>query len=214
MIVDLRPQSWDPTKRETKIATCGNDRLLFVHVPKTGGSWVSAALDAAGVEVEKIGETPHSEIKDLDVRGRFTFAFVREPLSWYGSTWNYRRKHQPNDWRGRYWQPIDEWIQNLEFHDFLEKLIEDRPALLSRYYELYVGPPRDPIDFIGRYENLQEDLILALELAEQGFDEEALRAVAPVNTSAPTPPCPEEIRDRLVQSEKDAYERFYKMELA
>ena len=74
------------------MATCGNDRFLFIHVPKTGGMWVTEALQEAGVEVEEeIGATPeHPLLSELERRGRFTFAFVREPLSWYASIWKFR----------------------------------------------------------------------------------------------------------------------------
>jgi hypothetical protein len=197
------------------VATCGNDRFLFIHVPKTGGSWVSRALQAADIEVqEEFGPTAyHPLLSELDRRGRFTFAFVREPLSWYGSIWRFRNQHQFHKHPIHGGLPYDQFI-DLDFPDFVAQVAEHLPGFLSNHYELFVGPPENEIDFIGRYENLEGDLVSGLRAAGQEFDEVALRSLAAINTTAPHPPCPEETRLRLMRSEGEAYERFYKSELA
>jgi hypothetical protein len=187
------------------MASCGNERFLFLHVPKTGGSWAYKAMKAAGVELqsESTKERPHPDLSELDRRGRFTFAFVREPLPWYGSTWSFRRKR-----RYREDNVIDPYLE-LDFPDFLSKVIDTRPGFLGWYYQTFVGRFNDPIDFIGRHERLEDDLCQALRLADQDFDEEVLRGVAPDNRSDPPPPCPREVRERLVEAEWRVYERFY-----
>lgn len=169
-------------------------------------------MEAAGVEAHKLGDGYHPTRSELDTEGHFTFAFVREPVSWYGSTWSYRRWLRTTgleDMQHFY----DPWL-DLDFPDFVDRILDSQPGFLSRSYESYVGPPDDPIDFIGRFENLTDDLVRALELAGQDFDEDALRNFAPVNRSAPAPPCPPDLRARLMHVERDAYERFYKLELA
>jgi hypothetical protein len=192
--------------------TRGNERFIFIHVPRTGGTWARLAMEAAGIEARKLGDGYHPTRQELDIEGHFTFAFVREPLSWYGSEWNYRRWLRTTgiDEMKHFY---DQWL-DLAFPDFLDRIIEGRPGFLSQYYESYVGPPDDPIDFIGRFESLADDLVRALELAGQEFDEEVLRTFAPVNRSAPTPACPADLRERLVRVERNAYERFYKLEPA
>ena len=68
-------------------------RSLFVHVPKTGGTWVRAAIAAAGIDAHESGppEThDHFGVFDLPadlLAGRFTFGFVRHPVDWLKSRW-------------------------------------------------------------------------------------------------------------------------------
>ena len=41
------------------MTTLANDRMVFIHIPKTGGTWGTWAMQSAGVEFEKIGDTHH-----------------------------------------------------------------------------------------------------------------------------------------------------------
>jgi hypothetical protein len=197
------------------MATCGNDKFLFIHVPKTGGMWVTEALQAAGIEVEEeFGRTPeHPLLSELERRGRFTFAFVREPLSWYGSIWRFRNYFHLHKEPAEAQLPYDSYI-GLEFPDFIEQVAEHLPGFLSNHYELFVGPQDSEIEFIGRYERLEDDLVSALRTAGQDFDEEALRSFPPINVTGPQPECPPETRLRLMRAESEAYERFYRSEPA
>jgi Sulfotransferase family len=188
-----------------------NERLLFIHVPKTGGTWATHALRGAGVEFEPVYKPigpdttrHHPTREEISVTGRFTFAFVREPLSWYGSLYNYRRQKRFND--GSF--PGERFLDS-EFPDFLAQMVKHHPGFVSTVYESFCGPPQDEIDFIGRYERLTDDLVRALQMAGQEFDEDALRAFPPLNQSMPTPDCPDRIRLGLLHSERAVYERFY-----
>jgi hypothetical protein len=144
------------------------------------------------------------------VNGRFTFAFVREPLSWYGSWWQFRRMEDPSHRMKAFFNlfPPDRFV-NLPFEQFVAGCVDWVPGYVSRLYRGYVGPPEAPIDFVGRFERLADDLVLALRTAGQDFDEEALRSFPPVNVSAPMPACSQEVRERLMVAEREAYERFY-----
>jgi hypothetical protein len=179
--------------------------MVFLHVPKTGGVWAVEAMKAAGIEFEPIGVYGHHARYDVDIGDRFAFGFVREPLSWHGSIWNFRRKEGFSGY-------LDPWI-SLDFPDFLGQVIEHQPGHLSMYYTSFVGPPDDEIDFIGRYENLVDDLVEGLRLAGEDFDEQALRALPPLNVSSSQPHCPPELRERMIRAELDAYRRFYPEEL-
>ena len=76
-------------------------KFAFVHIPKTGGTSIKAALlpyANAGqlhFEGEKVtdlnGYRPHVKIKRGDHPGKLKFAVVRNPWSWYVSYWKFAK---------------------------------------------------------------------------------------------------------------------------
>ena len=162
---------------------------------------------AAGVEL-RIEARRHAKLGEVERRDRFTFAFVRRPFDWYGSWWGYVRTGNRHLWAFLSAYPLDKFSV-LPFPQFLEACAGWYPGWLSREFEEFVGRPDSQIEFVGRYESLQDDLVRALTLAGQDFDEDALRSVPPINTSFPPPLCSQEIKQALIRSERAAYERFY-----
>lgn len=155
-------------------------RSCFLHVPKTGGNWVKQAIAAAGIpgrEVRRSGTT-HLGRADCPQPEKFLFAFVRHPLDLYRSYWQYKM--------GTGWDAanaIDRHCSSPDFHEFVRRVIAHYPGVLGQSLEAFVGPPADEIDFVGRYEKLADDLVRALELAGESFDEAAIRTLPPVNVS-------------------------------
>jgi hypothetical protein len=187
------------------MATCGNERLLFIHVPKTGGTWVKRAMEAGGITVSQERASIHPPIWELDRQGRFSFAFVRDPLAWWGSEWKFRRFHGYKEFRDH---PYDRWL-DLGFDRFLERVVEECPGYLSRVLDDLLGQEGDSLDFIGRYENLTEDLVKALRFANESFDEEALRSVSTTNESGDPVWVFPWLLKALQEAERPAYTRFY-----
>jgi Sulfotransferase family len=188
--------------------TAGNERLLFLHVPKTGGSWAGDAMRAAGIELRREGELHDARVSRT---GRFAFAFVREPLDWFGSWWLHRRVFgydAPGEVEHGEPSVMDRFV-DLPFPDFVARTAEELPGILSKAYRKYFGPPESPIDFIGRFESLENDLVRALTLSGVEFDEDAVRKMPPNSQSGRHPDCPPEVAAKLVQSERETYERFY-----
>jgi hypothetical protein len=182
-----------------------SSRIVFLHVPKTGGTWAVHAMQAAGIELVTIG--PHVDLHEVgNNNGRIRVAFVREPLSWYGSWW--RHRHTFNDWRDD--EPLDQ-IGRAPFDTFLTDAMRMFPSFLSDFFERFTGPPDSAIEFVGRYERLADDLVDALALAGESFDERIIRALKPINVSSPEAyaSCSQEIALRLKETEVRAYQRFY-----
>jgi hypothetical protein len=189
-------------------------RIRFLHVPKTGGTWAWRALQAAGVQVEAIGGDPpsprttHLDLsKTTEFADRFTIAFVRHPLDWWRSMWAYRMR---TDWDGG--RTREEVARSDDFNTFIERVIEHLPGQLETQFARYIGPPSAPIDYIGRYETLADDLVRALAMAGEELDEPALRAYPPDNVSDyerfPAAYRPE-LAERLAESEHVVIKRFY-----
>lgn len=184
---------------------------VFLHIPKTGGTWVSSVLKETGLARCSIGHRHANwthllapgfqgvgrKLEYLYKRGRFlkvspgpfTFCFVRHPLAWYESF--YRYKLQPelnwepdgdaNDWNR--WHPnavLNGLGEGREFNEFVEAVLEQYPGYVSALYNHYTLPP---VDFIGKQENLTEDLISVLSEMKCEFDPEVIRGAAKVNTS-------------------------------
>ena len=189
-------------------------RIRFLHVPKTGGSWVQSALSAAGVPIEPLdredGEivSAHATLRvTADFADRFTLAFVRHPLDWWCSFWAYRMRTGWVDGHA-----IDSVARSEDFNEFASLVAERLPGHLEERFNLYVGPIDLPISFVGRYESLVDDLVRALELAGEQFDEVALRAHPPVNRNdyaAHRPGYRPEVAARLAASERAVIDRFY-----
>lgn len=193
-----------------------NNKLIFYHVPKTGGRWVLSAMKRAGVRgigraprlrrVSPLGlwghhSTPEAMPPGLK-NGRFSFCFVRRPFDWYRSFWTFRKKglrvndnmnlrrpgegSRPFTYDGtRRFPPDDLWDD--EFEGFLRNIFDAYPeGFLTTVYQKYVGPDANWVDFIGRQENLRNDLIAALTLAgEMDICERRLRRLKNVNVADP-----------------------------
>jgi len=182
---------------------------VFLHVPKTGGSWVTEAVRTAGLDFEEylVDGDFHGDLSYCPYRDRFIFAFVREPLSLYQSYWRFKTTR---GWDPR--NPFDVDCAAPTFEAFVENVLRLEAAWCSRMFEDYVGrTPADEIDFVGRFESLVDDLVSALGLIGVRFDERALRATPPVNVSTVdraltrwTPALAEQVR----HSEQRARARF------
>jgi hypothetical protein len=178
----------------------------FLHVPKTGGNWVSHALRVQFPGLRRMPKI-HTTRRSAPNQDLFTFAFVRHPLTWYQSYFSYKQ--------GKGWDPKNDWdvmVQSDSFEEFITVALEKTPAYYSKLLRRYVGRVGDEIDFVGRFESLVDDLIGALERAGEEFDADAIRNAPPVNRSSyDSYPAvfPDDLVFRLLESEAEAVGRFY-----
>ncbi|MAH46489.1 hypothetical protein CMI37_11695 [Candidatus Pacearchaeota archaeon] len=188
---------------------------IFIHIPKTGGSWVRQATRRSGIVTNEIHyrnsekkpeHWQHCTPADLNCEGRFTFCFVRHPLDWYASFWAYRKRlglltdHE-----------LDQIIHTYSFPKYIEIILDKYPSgYVSTMYKKYTY-----VDYVGRNENLVEDLIKALQLGNEQFNEEVIRKFPRANASASIDPWkklveyPPELRERVCEVESDAIKRYY-----
>jgi hypothetical protein len=196
---------------------------LFLHVPKTGGQWVSEVLEAndlvfahvggqhAGAAqltpLERLLQTPHRYNKTN--RPLFKFCFVRHPLHWYESWY---RQNVARGWP-EYASDEESWSPTLElngtgaatFNGFVENVLRQRPGFLSGMYDLYA---RDA-HFVGRHEHLVEDLSVVLTFLRATVNDERLRAHQPVNASeAVDVRLDRTLHQALEDAERDAFVRY------
>lgn len=181
---------------------------VFLHIPKTGGKWVSQVLHDLGLVA---WETPHKHadldhFADLPTRstsmlGRLVrtvryrvpvnplvFCFVRNPISWYESWFSYMS--QPAlAWRDygadgdpHHWHPNSplNGLGDADFNTFVRRVLQRRPGYVTELYGLYTRAPRL---FVGRQESLADDLIRLLRQMDVKFDEQAIRSRGRVGAS-------------------------------
>lgn len=172
-----------------------SDKFIFYHIPKTGGVWVYEAIKQAGIKTKKPHRSgfknclnlyahhaiPDGISKDLnDKKNLFSFCFVRKPLGWFQSFWCYRKKHRRIKNKGVTLNDL--WVDDYE--EFISRVIEKYPeGFLTKMYKYYVGENLKKVDFIGRQENLKNDLIKALTLAGESFNKKAINNLGRMNVS-------------------------------
>ena len=112
-----------------------NSGALFLHIPKTGGTWVEHTLGQIGIEIDQAetieGVTyRHAPLPMIRKEFRFTFTFVRHPLSWYESWWKFQaglwRVFEPEVWHP---QSVLERCESDDFKEFIRLWSRPEPGL-------------------------------------------------------------------------------------
>lgn len=177
---------------------------IFIHVPKTGGTWVTSLLSKLGLITETFPLHPHASLKDVlshdpSLGGLPSFAFVRHPFGWYQSFWAYRETHG--------WDPKNllDTCRAPTFHGFIENVLARRPGHLSARLRELTGV----VTYIGRFESLRESLIRILTDLGEKFSHEAVYDHPVENASGgPVGRYTPELLERLYQAEKCAFRAF------
>lgn len=164
----------------------------FVHVPKTGGSWVRACLRNAGIARGETGRR-HGPVGEARAGGAgFVFAFVRDPASWLQSAWAYgeakRERGDPaawGDWRGMFRFPEDG-----RFSTFIDRYLAADPGFVSKMFDRLT----DGADFVGRQETLCVDLVRALSEAGVPYCVGRLRGGRPRKVVSRSPEWTDRVR--------------------
>lgn len=188
---------------------------VFLHLPKTGGSWVSQVLRECGL-VHRELRKPH---KHLDAErvlraypaglcnrfGRiasrrlpraaepelpFMFCFVRHPVRWYESWYKYA-SHPQVGWKsfGRAGDPAawhpNAMLNGLGADEFPEFVRRVIEGRPGYVSEMYSWYDRPGVRFVGRQERLSDDLVEVLRILDLDFDEELIRSFKPLHVSPP-----------------------------
>lgn len=148
-------------------------KILFVHIQKTGGMSVSRVLKKAGQAQDFLFRHDFA-IRSKEVLGEdrwkeyFKFCFVRNPwdrlLSWYRMIMRYGP-------RERLWRTVFENASSFEeFLIYCTDVIEERPGekksfAFNQLDYITDADGRLMVDFVGRYENLEEDFKRILKTA-------------------------------------------------
>lgn len=136
-------------------------KCIFVHIPKCAGSSINQQL-----QLKSVGFSGHSPISyHSEHSNYFSFTFVRNPYDRVVSAYKYFRKLKP----GHRWYKrnsiISDAANQMQFGEFINH-IPDFMKLMKReegsfesgiHFQPFYYFIDQPIDFIGRFENIQED---------------------------------------------------------
>lgn len=202
---------------------------VFLHVPKTGGTWVTRVLYDLELVEQEFGHQHADMIRVLHAdkfpsgkssRGDFNsslkrqievstykFCFVRHPLRWYESWWKYMQEKKWIEWgqpdNKNRWHPCLALNNkgHSDFRVFIENVLAAHPGFVTEMYSRYTD---HGIHFVGKQENLVEDLIHVLQSLEVRVDPKYIRRIPLTNVSSELqiPMCwAENIRARVQQLE-------------
>lgn len=198
-----------------------SDKLIFIHIQKTGGMSVRRAmhaLDGAVYESGPIEVERHFGLPELLVahpgidQGRKVFGFVRHPMSWLYSRWAFAKKsgfttqmrHRPSAamlWIASCWSET--------FEGFVERYLERYPGVATQEMFRRLGLWSDrPAEYIGRTEHLVADL--AQIFAYESLPLLAISVDHRDNvTGDKRVPVSSVLADAVAKAERGLIERFY-----
>jgi len=136
-------------------------RVIFIHVPKTGGQSVAQALFGDPYYTGHPPLIAYERESPGNYRSFYKFTFVRNPYGRLLSAYNYLTAYAP-------WSEDIEFRENTlskyrDFEDLIvnglrqDEAIRNNLHFLPQAFHLKNSVGAIGVDFIGRYETLQED---------------------------------------------------------
>lgn len=204
-------------------------KILLYHIPKCGGKWAKEALRRGLYHPETdYGGRPKTSgernslglyrehaipagIHESEKRGRLSVCFVRHPVAWYRSFWCFRIKSKSYDKNF----PLDDMMDD-NYENFINDVLDAYPnGFVTQLFQNYTGKDLSNINFVGKQEQLADDLVEALTISGQEFDEGRLRRTKMINVYGASPEyddatvLSEGAKTRLFEAEEWVINTFY-----
>jgi len=149
---------------------------LFLHIPRCGGTYIRAVLDAVGLARQEVGhkhDCPGSWPMDLREVATPHFCVVRHPLSWIESVWRYQIQWDWQEWpkwpdpRRYWWHPFQELndMPARDFSGFITWVAKNHAGYVTRLFTRYADWPTVRV---LRFDRLEAELVGLL--ADMGVD--------------------------------------------
>ena len=117
-------------------------KVIFIHVIKTAGVSIASALNMKGTNNHSSASEIRKQVGEKIWNGYFKFTFVRNPFDKIVSQYHYNQRNNFTSKDLTFKEYVKEWS--------LGKKISKFPQQHLFYID-------DKLDFIGKFENLQED---------------------------------------------------------
>lgn len=155
-------------------------RLIFIHVPKCGGSYVREVMRALGVPLAYTGfglHTPWKRLSGLGLAG-YSFGFIRHPADWLASFWAFRRSSASVRARTATMLPDHE-----DWATFVSQTIANNPGYVSALMDEYT----DGLGYVGQIKTIKAGIVAALNHEGIAYDNAVLNGVPPINVTPGRP---------------------------
>lgn len=170
-------------------------QALFLHVPKTGGSWIRSILrEAGGKDISYPHDIPANKKFYMLTRNVKPFCIIRHPLEYVYSIWKHWsgnprcRENNLNPKKDYMWDKrhtgriyADNIVEG-DFEKTIANFTENWPGFVSWLYGQYT---RESF-FVGKHERLRADFERALIMINGGISDDLrdlIRLKEPVNVS-------------------------------
>jgi hypothetical protein len=204
-------------------------KALFLHIPRTGGTWFESAMPKIGIETKYwrswLSTSRHNHqlaanhcllshyhpTELLNVER--VFCFVRHPQAYYESVWKWLGVGRLRSWWR--WHPFAaaKQLYTPDFNEWVLLMIEQQPAWYTRLLLSYIGPNGgEHCFFVGRQERLVNDT--ASVLKKLGYkltrrQRKTLRQIGLVNNITRRVNWQPRVLRRMLATERLVEERFY-----
>ena len=137
------------------MAVSHKDKLVFIHIPKTGGTSISSALNLNPPTQRRHLSYPSLKSKfKKDISKYFSFTFVRNPWDRVVSEFFWRKSC------------VHLNTKKLSLEQFVYKIKDMKnPHLASQHSFIIDNQGKKLVDFIGRFEFLEKDFKTACNKA-------------------------------------------------
>ena len=187
------------------------ERCVFLHVPKTGGTWAAEALGRQGLVRARItapdGSTHPTLATVRQVTDLPVMATVRDPVAWLRSFWrfflarNWRQAVPPHE----IFDPLLA-MATPSFAEFAARYLKRRPGYVSELLAQYA----DGADWVCRQEELLGDLVRGLRQLGQPHLPGVMERTPEQNCSRRfDASCSEEIESEIRRADHWILETFY-----
>jgi len=175
-------------------------RLVFLHLSKTAGITVAKILGNHGfVNIDLSINGGHIGYRE-DFKEYFTFGFIRHPERWHKSLYRYFRGL---GWRINKINADFTRFKADNINDFIDKLIDNNEFILGDMTSGFFGDS----DFIGKTENLMEDLDRVLSMHDINMTPHERRIKMNVSKKYPDE-IDQEHKDWIRSTCSEIYDRF------
>jgi len=184
-----------------------NKNNIFLHIPKTGGSWVNYIIENSNLDIKKIGFNKHvtydyisstlNESFDKShiyrrllprffIKDYNYFAVIRNPLTWYESFYKHLKRNNyknygsvANSYKWHVWACFND-IEHDDFNSFIAEILKNYPGYLTYLYNSYL---LNSGAFYLKKESLRDDLYKLGKVLNINFSEELIFSSEKRNTS-------------------------------
>lgn len=152
------------------------DKLLFIHVAKTGGTFVREIISRIGLcnyENGVLDDHMHDSFQDCinqspEYKNLVSFGFVRMPADWIESRWRWAMATHFYDKMKYVPKAKEHWMADLfdlDINKFAQNILTNKPRIPSEYFTqmLSLNSPDDPVQYPVTHVCVYEDLISELD---------------------------------------------------